>query len=325
MKGLATVVARPPGVKQSVKGFPMKLTITPVPPYDFDLSVRIFSNGDEQIRSYENGRYRQVIRTNNKLILITVTSSGSVDAPALSVELKSKDTISETDKEMAGQTISYLLNLSLDLQAFYRAVKNDRTMAVITKKLRGLKNPATATVFESLVSSIIEQQISLIVAHSMERKVVKAFGEALRIDERDYYIFPTPQRLASATIEELRHCGLSEKKSEYIRGISKSIAEGKLDLEGLRELEDTHSVIDRLLSIRGIGLWTAEMTVLRGMHRLEEMPADDIGLRRCIAHYYSNDRRISADESRQIARKWGKWKGLAGFYLIIAEHLGIEV
>jgi DNA-3-methyladenine glycosylase II len=312
-------------VSRLYKAFHMKLTITPVPPYDFDLSARIFSTGDEQIRKYENGRYQQVIGANNKLILITVKSSGSVDAPVLEMELKSNRKISENDRRVAEETISYILNLGLDLETFYQAVKSDRVMAAIAEKLRGLKNPTTPTVFESLISSIIEQQISLIVAHSMEKKVVKAFGEALRINDLDYYIFPTPQRLASATREELRHCGLSEKKAEYIRDVSKSIIEGKLDLEALKELEDTNTVIDRLLNIRGIGLWTAEMTVLRGMRRLEEMPADDIGLRRCIAHYYSNDRRISADEARQIARKWGKWQGLAGFYLIIAEHLGIEV
>ncbi len=303
----------------------MKLTLSPVPPFDFGLSARIFSTGDAQIRKYENGKYRQVIRTNDKLVLITLKSSGSVDAPALSVEPKSNQKISENDRGKAEETISYILNLRLDLEKFYEAVKNDRIMAAIAEKLRGLKSPTTPTVFESLVSSIIEQQISLIVAHSMEVRVVKAFGDALRIDDRDYYIFPTPQRLASATVEELRQCGLSEKKAEYIRDVSESIIEGKLDLEGLKELGDTSAVIDRLLKVRGIGIWTAEMTVLRGMHRLEEMPADDIGLRRCIAHYYKNDQRISTGEARQIARKWGKWKGLAGFYLIIAEHLGVEV
>jgi DNA-3-methyladenine glycosylase II len=302
----------------------MKLIIKPVPPYDFALSARIFSNGDEQIRKYEKGKYRQVIRTDNKLILVTVKSSGSVDAPVLEAELKSNQKVSENDKGTAEETISYILNLGLDLEGFYQAVKTDMIMAAMTERFRGLKSPTTPTVFESLVSSIIEQQISLIVAHRMESKVVKAFGEALRIDDGDYYIFPTPQRLASATIEELRQCGLSEKKAEYIRDVSKSIVEGKLDLEGLKELEDTSAVIDRLLEIRGIGLWTAEMTVLRGMRRLEEMPADDIGLRKCIAHFYSKDRRITADEARLIAKKWGNWKGLAGFYLMIAEHMGVE-
>jgi DNA-3-methyladenine glycosylase II len=303
----------------------MKLTITPVPPFDFDLSTRIFSYGDEQIRKYENGRYWQVIRVNNNLILVTMKSSGSVDAPKIAAELKSNEAISAGDGRKAEEVISSILNLELDLEAFYRDIKNDRIMSTIVEKFRGLRSPTAPTVFESLVSSIIEQQISLIVAHSMERKMVKALGDALQLGNKSYYAFPTPQRLASASVAQLRQCGLSSKKAEYIIGVSKSIAGGKLDLEGLKGLQDTSAVIDRLLKIRGIGIWTAEMTVLRGMHRLEEMPADDIGLRRCIAHYYRSDQKLSANEARQIAKKWGKRRGLAGFYLIIAEHLGIEV
>ena len=303
----------------------MKLTITPVPPYDFDLSVRIFLDGDEQIRNYENGRYQQVIRVNEKLVLVNIKSSGSVDAPKLRVELEYNEEISITDLQKTKEIIASSLNLGLDLASFYKDVKNDRIMAVITAKLRGLKSPSTPTVFESLVSSIIEQQISLRVAHSMESKVVKSFGDALSLNGKAYYAFPTPQALASVTIEQLRECGLSSKKAEYITGVAKSIVEGNLNLEGLKELEDTSAVIERLLKMRGIGVWTAEMTVLRGMHRLEEMPADDVGLRKCIAHYYSKDRKLSADEARRIAKKWGQWQGLASFYLIIAWHLGIEV
>mgnify|MGYP006269905191 CR=1 FL=1 len=302
----------------------MKFTITPVPPFDFDLSARIFRDGDEQIRKYDKGRYWQVIRVENRLVLVTVASVGSVDAPRLQVELKSNGEISAADRQTVEESIGSSLNLGLDLEAFYKEVKNDRVMSAIVGKLRGLKSPTTPTVFESLVSSIIEQQISLSLAHSMERKVVKAFGNAFTVNGKTYSACPTAERLASVTVEQLRQYGLSSRKAEYVIGVAKSIADGDLDLEGLKETEDTGAVIDRLLEIRGIGMWTAEMTALRGMHRIGELPADDIGLRRCIAHYYSKDRRISADEARQIARKWGKWKGLAAFYLIIAEHLGIE-
>ena len=72
----------------------MRLTIKAVPPFDFDLSAKIFSGGDKQIGRYENGRYWRVIRVNNKLILVTLISSGSVDKPKLLVELKSNETIS---------------------------------------------------------------------------------------------------------------------------------------------------------------------------------------------------------------------------------------
>lgn len=58
--------------------------------------------------------------------------------------------------------------------------------------------------------------------------------------------------------------------------------------------------------------------MIRGMQRLEALPADDLRLRKVISRYYCNDQRISSEEARKIAEKWGTWKGLAGFYLIMA-------
>ena len=77
--------------------------------------------------------------------------------------------------------------------------------------------------------------------------------------------------------------------------------------------------------VRGVGVWTAELTMLRGMQRLEALPADDLGLRRTISHYYCGGKHDYQCEARQIAKGWGKWKGLAAYYLIVAEMLGIEV
>lgn len=114
------------------------------------------------------------------------------------------------------------------------------------------------------------------------------------------------------------------RKAEYIRDVSRLIVDGFLDLEKLKHCVDDQSVIEELDKIRGIGVWTAELTMIRGMHRFGVLPADDLGVRRTIAHYYRKDRMISAAEARQIAKRWGAWKGLAAFYLIVARMLQIE-
>jgi DNA-3-methyladenine glycosylase II len=100
---------------------------------------------------------------------------------------------------------------------------------------------------------------------------------------------------------------------------------GNLDLEKLKGYEHVEYIIAGLDKVRGVGVWTAELTILRGMQRFEAIPADDLGLRRVISHYYCSDRAISPGEARQIAAKWGKWKGLASFYLIVAGVLDLEV
>ena len=215
--------------------------------------------------------------------------------------------------------------MNFDLAPFYEQVKTDKVMACLTQKLKGLKSPTTQTVFEALIDSIVEQQISLKVANGMEKKLTKKFGDTLGLESEVYYAYPTPQKLASASSEELRQCGLSFRKAEYIKSVSTLIMEGKLDLEKLKNYDSADEIIRELDRVRGVGVWTAELTMLRGMQRLEALPADDLGLRRVISHYYCGGKVITSAQARQIAKNWGKWKGLAAYYHIVAEMLGIEV
>jgi DNA-3-methyladenine glycosylase II len=301
-----------------------KVTVDALPPFSFDLSSKIFANGDKQIRHCENDQFWQVIRVNGKLILVTVEAAGTVDKPEVSVELKSDSAITAEDRKKAETAVNAIFSLDLDLKLFYETVKDDKIMEGLTRKLWGLKSPTTPTVFEALVDSIVEQQISLKVANSIEVKIIKNFGENLDLDGDVYYAYPTPQRLATVSIEELRQCGLSFRKGEYIKGASTLIMEGKMDLEKLKNYEQSEQIIKELDEIKGIGVWTAELTMLRGMRRLEALPADDLGLRRDISRYYRDGKVITSAEARRIAEGWGVWKGLAAYYLVVASMLGIE-
>ncbi len=101
--------------------------------------------------------------------------------------------------------------------------------------------------------------------------------------------------------------------------------DGKLHLEQLKNQQDPERIIAELDEIRGIGVWTAELTMLRGMQKLDALPADDFGVRRVISRYYRHGKPIKTAEAREIAKAWGRWKGLAAYYLIIAEVKGIVV
>ena len=302
-----------------------KIEVTAIPPYNFDLSCEIFTGGDKQIRNAENGRFWQVIRVNEKLVLAIVASTGKVDEPRLTTDLKSDMAINEEDKKAAGEAVAALFSLDLDLKPFYESVKNDEVMSHLIKKLWGLKNPTTQTIFEAMVDAIVEQQISLKVANKLENKIIKRFGDALSLQDDVYFVYPTPRQLARVSIDEFRQCGLSYRKAEYIKEASTLIVEGKLNLENLKNYEDSDQIIHELDHVRGVGVWTAEFTMLKGMQRLEALPADDLGLRRVISSYYRNGKVISSAEARRIAENWGCWKGLATYYLVVADMKGIEV
>lgn len=99
-----------------------------------------------------------------------VSSVGTVENPELSVEIRSENRLSPHDIEMVTRKIVSIFNLDVDLDEFYESVRNDEVMNFLNSKLRGLNNLTTATFFEAIVSSIIEQQISLKAARSIETR-----------------------------------------------------------------------------------------------------------------------------------------------------------
>jgi DNA-3-methyladenine glycosylase II len=275
------------------------------------------------MQRYEDGIYWHAVRLENQPALIQVRSTGMTKDPEILVEIEQQGTISLDAKRETTALVERVFNLELDLMPFYEAVKHDRIMAQITKRLWGLKSPSTATVFEALIDSVIEQQISLRAAWSMQRRLVEALGDAMTWNGRTFFAYPKPERLAGASIEMLRSNGLSGRKAEYVKGIGRLVMNG-LDLDSLSSRSEKE-IIEELVKIRGVGVWTAEMTMIRGMQKYDAIPADDLGLRRVIAKYYNHGEKITGDDARRIAQSWAGWRGLASFYLIMADQLSVEV
>lgn len=165
--------------------------VSPIGPFDFALSLNFMSNGDPHIARYDDELYFQVLRIDDTLVHATIRSIGSVAAPRLHVTLHSESILADDDVCAAIRCVGSVLNVDLDVKPFYWAAKNDVLMTKLIDQLYGLKNVTTATVFEALIRSIIEQQISLPVARSLEHKMTRAFGDSVVVCGARYYIFPT--------------------------------------------------------------------------------------------------------------------------------------
>ena len=300
------------------------LTLRPVPPFDFAYSAAIFSSGEPDIRIYRNGHFRQALAIDGIPVLVDVESRGTVDAPVLSLAIQSARPVPGPVKMQARNMIARMFSITDDLTSFYDAMQADPLMTGLSRRLRGLRAPSTPTVFEALVDSVIEQQISLAAAHSMERRLIRAAGPSLSLDKGTYFCYPAPAALAETTDATFRSCSLTVRKGEYIRGIAKAILAGNFDPESFREYPDTESIISEMVKIRGVGRWTAELTILRGLHRADAFPADDVGVRRFISQYYLGGGKISSQDAREFAGRWGDWKGFAAYYLEVADLLKIR-
>jgi len=302
-----------------------KFTVEPLAPFSLELSTQVFSSGDPRVRGYKDGVFSQVLQLEGSLVLVRITSKGTTEKAQLAVELKSNQPITAKTKQAALHEITYIFSLNFDLLGFYREVEGNPVLHKVTQKLCGFKFPTTPTAFEGLVDAIVEQQISIKVARTIEERLAAKFGAKLELEGETYSAFPTPQTMAAACISDIQSCGLSKRKAEYIYNAAKLIADGKLDLEAMKQQPDADAIIAELDAIKGIGVWTAELTILRGMQRYDVLPADDFGIRRVISNFCCGGKPIKAAEARQVAESWGKWKGLAAFYLISAEVNGVTV
>lgn len=295
----------------------MKFTIDAVTPHNFELMMNMYKDiKEETVDIFYNGVYRRVLRIDNKNVLVFVQSVGTVIKPKLSVCVYQE---SVTGKHVE-EKIRHMFSTDINLSVFYSIIKNDRVLSNLKDKLYGLKARRTPSIFEALIISILEQQVALSFAVTLQGRLARKYGEYLTLKRKKYYAFPTPETLSGANAQDLRNLQLSWRKAEYIIDISKGIVNGEINLDNLKNLSN-EEVINILTEIRGIGKWSAEYILVRGFGRLDALPADDAGLKRAISKYYYNGKQVSTEDVRSILNKYGEYKSYAAYYLLCADRL----
>ncbi|TFH34025.1 MAG: DNA-3-methyladenine glycosylase 2 family protein [Anaerolineales bacterium] len=152
--------------------------------------------------------------------------------------------------------------------------------------------------FPTLVQIILEQQVSLASARAAYAKLTAAAGVL------------TPSLFLGYSDHELREFGFSRQKTGYCRGLAQSIVEGRLDLETLEELSDS-DVRSRLIEIKGIGPWTADIYLLMALRRPDIWPAGDLALAAAVQQVKNLPVTPTRDELREIAADWKPWRAVA--------------
>lgn len=176
------------------------------------------------------------------------------------------------------ETISEWLDLETDLEVFYLAISADPRIAYMATEFSGLPLIGIPDLFEALCWAIIGQQINLSFAYKIKRRLVERFGESLVFRGEHYYLFPSPAELSTLTSLDFAHMQLSESKITYLIRVAESFRSGELSKAGLMKLNDTHSRISALVSIKGIGQWTANYALMKSLRERSCIPYRDAGL-----------------------------------------------
>ena len=294
----------------------MHLIIRPKAPFGFEKNAEKHSRFKNSLPElYENGVYMRVLHASNKPVLISITSRGTVAKPRLIVDTY-PPVSNKSEIGSLRSTLQSMFEPTFDFDRVYAIAKRDVTMRTIARKLRGLRPIRPPTIFESVIIAITEQQISLHAAIAIRSRLVQRYGDTVARDARVFYAFPTPESLAKAKPAGLRKVGLSATKARCIGEFSKKIANNEFDLDRLTQLDDG-DVVAELTKFRGIGEWTAEYTLVRGMGRVNSLPADDLGIRRAVSQAYFESKKVSAEEARAtLTQKFAPYSGIAAFYLM---------
>ena len=174
--------------------------------------------------------------------------------------------------------------------------RKDDVLHEIINQFDDLELVSRGDLFYTLIRSVIGQQISVKAASTVWSRFCERIGDI------------EPDNILSADIEELRSCGLSQRKAEYVTGISESWSD--YDSLEWKEMSD-EEIIQELIKLRGVGKWTAEMILIFTMLRPDVFPIGDIGMIRGIEKSYNSGEKMSREELYAISEKWKPWRTVA--------------
>ena len=179
-----------------------------------------------------------------------------------------------------------------------------------------MKPPRFANVFESVVNAIACQQVTLTLGIRLLNQLAANYGLSLPKGDEAAHAFPRPEDLAGLRPEQLRRLGFSRQKGHAMIDLARSITEGRFDLDELAELPDDEAV-ERLRGLRGVGRWTAEYVLLRGLGRTNIFPGDDIGARNNLQRWLHLAGPLDYEGVQQTLARWQRFGGLIYFHLLL--------
>ncbi|NLU46755.1 MAG: DNA-3-methyladenine glycosylase 2 family protein [Syntrophomonadaceae bacterium] len=179
--------------------------------------------------------------------------------------------------------------------------KKDKKLGAAINRIGLIERQVIPDLFAALVHSIVSQQISGPAAATVWRRILDYFGTL------------TPEKIGQASCEEIQQLGISMRKARYIKGVAQAALEGRLDLQELNNLPD-EDVIKRLVSLPGVGVWTADMMLIFSLQRPDVVSWGDYGIRKGMMKLYGLDE-LTREQFDKYRKRYSPYGSVASLYL----------
>jgi DNA-3-methyladenine glycosylase II len=158
--------------------------------------------------------------------------------------------------------------------------------------------------FGTLVSSIVSQQISSKAAASINQKLHALGGQPHR-----------PERLLTLGDEALRSVGLSAAKARYVLNLAEAVVDGSVPLDAFDDSWEDAAIVASLISVKGIGIWTAEMFLIFSLNRPDVLPVHDLGVRAALRDLHGLPDLPRPGDCHSLAEAWRPYRTIASWYI----------
>ena len=286
----------------------------PERPYSLALTAERYTRFPEVVDLFDGATYRRFLPAGRTGALLSVSQVGSPARAVLAWTLTGPETGSPEVAAAARRILSVSLGGGQPVRPFYRALSGDPVLGAAIRDFPGMRAAGVPSLWEALVTAILAQQVNLHFAYDIRRELVQTFGKRARFDGQTHYAFPFPRAFGAETPAAMRRFRLSDSKARAILALAEAFASGALREEDVAALDD-EAAIGRLTAYRGVGRWTAEIGLLRGLGRADVFPAGDLGVVKYLAQGLLG-RRAPAKEPalRRWSERWKPWRGLALAY-----------
>jgi DNA-3-methyladenine glycosylase II len=308
------------GVHDGRPGVPdrerLTFQIEPVPPFRLDLTVQALRRrAVNAVDCFDGATYRRRLVVDQRQLSIEVVQVAPPQRPMLQVAVRGSN-LTPSTRSVAMSALTRLLGLDRRLDEFYGAAADDPGLGQLARLFCGLKPPRFPTVFEALINAFACQQVTLSLGIQLLNRLAAAYARSQDRSGDRAYAFPAPDDLAGGKADELRALGFSRQKGEAVIELARAVARSRFDLDELESLDDAAAVA-RLRSLRGVGRWTAEYVLLRGLGRLHVFPGDDIGARNNLQRWLGILEPLDYDGVQRALARWHPFQGLVYLHLLL--------
>jgi len=295
---------------------PRPLIVRPVPPFRLDLTVwALRRRRRNAIDRWDHGTYRRIVVLGGRVTTLSVRQSESSESPRLVVR-STPSPRTPADRRQLRTLIERLFGTGIDLNDWYRIARQDRRLGILADRFRGMKPPRFPTVFEAVVNAFACQQLSLEVGLELLNRLAVVCAVRSNAGFDGQFGFPEASDLAKLPPSRYQAIGFSRQKVGALLALARAVDRNKVNLEALSNNTDVDAC-QRLLELRGVGRWTAEYVLLRGLGRLHVFPGDDVGAQKRLARWLGRPNALDYDGVRRAVAKWQPYAGLVYFHLLL--------